>query len=126
MEPTALTPEQLTQLPQLKKEIAAMVEALKKLEAVTPEILEKLDGYLTAYDEDVPRVHEILIGVQAETSQIESEANVEMKKLLDQYVIDVKAIEKEAKKLTLNFEESVDHKEDEKKEEDLLLQVSQL
>lgn len=126
MEPTALTPEQLTQLPQLKKEIAAMVEALKKLEAVTPEILEKLDGYLTAYDEDVPRVHEILTGVQAETDQIESEANVEMKKLLDQYVIDVKAIEKEAKKLTLNFEESVDHKEDEKKEEDLLLQVSQL
>lgn len=103
-----------------------MVETLKKLEAITPEILIKLDGYLTVNDEDVPRVHEILTGVQAETSQIESEANVEMKKLLDQYVIDVKAIQKEAKKLTLNFEESVDHEQDEKKEEELLLQINQI
>lgn len=110
----------------MKQEIIAMVTELKKLEAVTPEILTKLDGYLAAADEDIPRVHEILTGIKTEIDQIEAAANIEMQQLLDQYVIEMKNIQKEVKKLTLTFEESVDRDGDNAKEEELLQQVNQL
>lgn len=109
---------------QLRAEIATLVAKFKALDIVTPDMSARFDAYLTADESDLPQIHQTLSTAAAEIDQIEAQAAAEEQKLLSEYMAEMKLIEKEAKKITLEFEEAVDRQADEAKEAQLLDEVN--
>ena len=110
----------------LRSEIAKLVVKFKALDVVTPEMSVRFDAYLTAEEVDLPKIHETLTTAAAEIDGIEAQATAEEQKLLAEYMSEMKLIEKEAKKITLQFEEAVDKDADEVKEAQLLEEVEKV
>ncbi|MCX6060599.1 MAG: hypothetical protein NTW69_20975 [Chloroflexi bacterium] len=104
----------------LRSDIEKLVAKFKSLDVVTPEMITRFDMYLNASEADVPKIHETLTAAAAEIDRIESEATAEEKNLLAEYMAEMKLIESEAKKITLQFEEAVDKDADATKEAQLL------
>ena len=110
----------------LRSDIEKLVAKFKSLDVVTPEMVTRFDMYLAADEADVPKIHETLTAAAAEIDRIEAEATAEEQNLLAEYMAEMKLIEKEAKKITLEFEEAVDKDADEVKEAQLLDEVSKI
>lgn len=108
----------------LRSDIEKLVAKFKTLDVVTPEMVARFEMYLTADEADVPQIHETLTAAAAEIDKIEAEATAEEQNLLAEYMSEMKLIEKEAKKITLQFEEAVDKDADEVKEAQLLEDVN--
>lgn len=111
---------------QLRNEIATMVVKFKALDVVTPDMSARFDAYLTADESDLPQIHQTLTQAAAEIDGIEAAAAAEEQKLLSEYMAEMKLIEKEAKKITLEFEEAVDRQADEAREAQLLDEVNKV
>ncbi len=110
----------------LRSDITKLVAKFKALDVVTPEMSARFDGYLTADEADLPKIHATLTTAATEIDTIEADATAEEQKLLAEYMSEMKLIEKEAKKITLEFEEAVDKDADEVKEAQLLDDVSKI
>lgn len=111
---------------QLRDGIATLVAKFKALDIVTPDMSARFDAYLTADESDLPQIHQTLSAAAAEIDQIEAQAAAEEQKLLSEYMAEMKLIEKEAKKITLEFEEAVDRQADEAREAQLLDEVNKV
>lgn len=111
---------------QLRTEIATLVAKFKALDIVTPDMSARFDAYLTADEADLAQIHQTLSTADSEIDGIEAAAAAEEQKLLSEYMAEMKLIEKEAKKITLEFEEAVDKQADEAREAQLLDEVNKV